>query len=173
MDLPVLGDWSWFDGVNRNEVEIICAVGTPGIQRTLCEKAIKLGLRFGRAVSPAAVVSPYARLEEGVMVFPFVAVNPGASIGKHVILNIGASVSHDTRVGRHSNINPGARLAGNVTVGEECYIGMGANVIQGVVIGESCVIGAGAAVTEDLPSRITAVGVPARPVKTSQGERRS
>jgi acetyltransferase-like isoleucine patch superfamily enzyme len=44
-------------------------------------------------------------------------------------------------------------------------VGTGAAVIQGVEIGSWSVIGAGAVVTTDIPANVTAVGVPAAPVR--------
>lgn len=165
-DLPVLGDWSWFEGVDRAEVAIICGVGSPQVCMHLAERANLLGLAKVNAVSPVAYVSPYAKLSEGIVVFPNVVVSTDSIIASHCILNVGATISHDTKVGRFSNINPGVHLAGNVTIGEGCYIGMGANVIQGTSIGEWTTVGAGAVVIKDLPPRVTAVGVPAEVLKT-------
>ena len=161
----VLGDLRWFQGVDRSEIEVICAVGTPQVCRKLAQRAWALGLRFASAISPQACVSPHARIGQGVMIFPNVIVNTGAVIGDHVILNVSATVSHDTVVGDFCNINPGAHLAGNVTVGEGCYIGMGANVIQGVTIGHWSIVGAGAVVVRDVPANATAIGIPAKVIK--------
>ena len=160
--LPVLGGWSWFDGMDRAGVTVVCAVGSPEICRRLVRRAKELGLSFASAVSPLAHISASAHLGEGVTVFPNVVINTRAFIDSYSILNVAVTVSHDTRVGPYSNINPGAHLAGNVTIGEGCYIGMGANVIQGCSIGEWSVVGAGAVVVRDLPANVTAVGVPAR-----------
>jgi sugar O-acyltransferase (sialic acid O-acetyltransferase NeuD family) len=162
---PVLGDLRWFEGVDRGDIEVICAVGTPQVCRKLARQAQALGLRFASAISPQACISPHARIGQGVMIFPNVIVNTGAMIGDHVILNVAATISHDTVVGDFCNINPGVHLAGNVTVGEGCYIGMGANVIQGINIGPWSIIGTGAAVIRDIPPHVTAVGVPARVIK--------
>jgi len=175
---PVLGDFRWFQGVDRGDIKVICAVGTPQVCHKLAQKARALGLRFASAISPQACISPHARIGSGVMIFPNVIVNTGAVIGDHVILNVAVTVSHDTVVGDFCNINPGVHLAGNVTVGEGCYIGMGTNVIQGTTIGPWSIIGAGAAVIRDIPPRVTAVGIPARIIKVhkrkgEQGERES
>ena len=169
---PVLGDFRWFEGINHNEVEVICAVGTPETCYRLVQRALTLGLRFANAISPRAHISAYARIGQGVIIFPNVIVNTGAVIGNHVTLNVAVTVSHDTVVGDFCNINPGVHLAGNVTVGEGCYIGMGANVIQGITIGPWSIIGAGAVVIHDIPPHVTAVGVPARVIKVHD-ERRS
>jgi sugar O-acyltransferase (sialic acid O-acetyltransferase NeuD family) len=160
--LPVLGGWEWFEGVNRAEIAVICAVGRPEICKQLAEQARHLALELANAISPLAVTSPTAQLGKGLTVFPNVIINTGTKIADCSILNVSVTVSHDTIVGQFSNINPAASLAGNVSVGEGCYIGMGAKVIQGISIGDWAVIGAGAVVIRDVPERVTAVGVPAR-----------
>jgi sugar O-acyltransferase (sialic acid O-acetyltransferase NeuD family) len=164
--LKVLGDWSWFDGVNRREVAVICAIGNPQICRRLVDRARQLGLSFANAISPLAQISSFARIGQGI--FPHVVVNTGAFVDSHTILNLGVTVSHDTQIGRCCNINPGVHLAGNVNLGEGCYIGMGTNVIQGLTIGEWSVVGAGAVVTRHLPANVTAVGVPAKIIKARE-----
>jgi sugar O-acyltransferase (sialic acid O-acetyltransferase NeuD family) len=160
-DLPVLGDWTWFEGMDRGEVAVICAVGSPRVCMRLAQRAKSLGLAFVNAISPLAYVSPYAKVGEGIVMFPNTVANTGSFLGDHCILNVGATISHDTKIGPYSNINPGAHLAGNVSVGQGCYIGMGANVIQDKSIGDWTIVGAGAVVTKDIPANVTAVGVPA------------
>jgi sugar O-acyltransferase (sialic acid O-acetyltransferase NeuD family) len=167
-DLPVLGDWTWFDGLNRSEIAVICAVGVPSVCRRLTEKATSLGLAFANAISPLASLSNYAKIGEGVVMFPNTIASTDSVLGDYCILNVAATVSHDTKIGRFANINPGVHLAGNVTIGEGCNIGMGANVIQGISIGEWTTVGAGAVVIRDLPSNVTAVGVPAAVIKTKE-----
>ena len=56
-------------------------------------------------------------------------------------------------------------LSGEVEVGEGVWLGTGAAVIQCLRIGEWTYVGAGAVVVEDLPPRVMAYGVPARPVR--------
>lgn len=167
-DLPILGDWTWFDGIGRSEVAVICGLGSPQITRRLAQQAASIDLAFVSAISPLAHVSPFAKLGKGIVMFPHAIANTGSFLGDHCVLNVGATISHDTRVGRYVNINPGAHLAGNVSIGEGCYIGMGAKVIQGKSIGEWTVVGAGAVVTADLPANVTAVGVPAKVIKTRE-----
>jgi sugar O-acyltransferase (sialic acid O-acetyltransferase NeuD family) len=166
--LPVLGDLSWFERANRDDIAVVCAVGAPHISRRLVERARRIGLSFASAISPLANISSFAQLGEGVTIFPNVAINSGGFVDNHSILNVGVVVSHDAKIGPYSNINPGAQIAGNVTIGEGCYIGMGANVIQGRSIGAWSVVGAGAAVIRDLPANVTAVGVPAKTIETRE-----
>ena len=163
--LPILGDWDWFEGVDRAEIAVICAIGSPKICKLLVERARRLELDLANAISPQAVISPAARLGMGLTIFPNVVINTDVAISDCCILNVSVTVSHDTVVGQYSNLNPAANLAGNVSIGEGCYIGMGAKVIQGIKVGDWAVIGAGSVVIRDVPREVTAVGVPAREIK--------
>ena len=165
-DLPVLGDWTWFESLNPNEIKVICGSGFSDTRKRMVERAVELGLQFISAISPLAYVSPRAQLATGVVIYPYAVVRRGAMLGNHTVVNAGAIISHDVKIGSHVTINPGVNIAGNVTVGEGCYLGIGCNLIQGVEIGDWTTIGAGAAVIGDLPPRVTAVGVPANIIKS-------
>ena len=166
--LPVLGDWSWFGGADLDGLAVVCAVGLPQARKRLVERAAAKGLPFARAVSPLAYLSREAKVGQGAMIFPHTFASAGSSVGDHAVVNVGASVSHDARVGRYCTLGPGARLAGNVSVGEGCYLGINSSVIERVSIGEWATVGGGACVTRDLPDNVTAVGLPARVVKTKE-----
>ena len=166
--LPVLGPWSWFDEVDRSEISVICASGFSTTRKQMVEKARRAGLSFANAIFPSAYVSPAARIGEGVVICQSGVACRGTTIGDHVIINLGAIVSHDTQLGEYSTLNPGVNLAGNVVIGEGCYLGIGCSVIQGINIGAWTTVGAGAAVISDLPSHVTAVGVPAKIIKRHQ-----
>jgi sugar O-acyltransferase (sialic acid O-acetyltransferase NeuD family) len=167
-DLPILGSWTWFEGVDRSEISVICASGFSDTRKKLVEKATALGLRFSNAISSVSYVSPHATIGEGVVIYQNGIACRGSKIGDHAILNLGAIVSHDSKLAPLVTLNPGVNLAGNVAIGEGCYLGIGSSVIQGVSIGAWTTVGAGAAVISDLPSNVTAVGVPARIIKTKE-----
>jgi maltose O-acetyltransferase len=60
----------------------------------------------------------------------------------------------------------GIEGAGAITIGDNVWLGGGAIVLANVTIGDDTVVGAGAVVTRDLPSRVVAVGNPARVIRT-------
>ncbi|MGZ9197173.1 MAG: DapH/DapD/GlmU-related protein, partial [Candidatus Deferrimicrobiaceae bacterium] len=78
------------------------------------------------------------------------------------------SVDHDCAIGDFVHICPGAHLGGAVVVEEGTFLGVGSSVVPGIRIGRWSVIGAGAVVTKDIPDNCTAVGVPARVIKTRE-----
>ncbi len=166
--LPVLGDWSWFQTADRNEIVVVCAVGVPQTRKRLVEHAKSIGLSFVNVISPLAHLSPSAKIGEGLMMFPHSVAGTDSFIADHAIVNAGATISHDTRVGRYATINPGVHLAGNVLIGDGCYLGIGSSVIHGVSIGAWTTVGAGAVVIKDLPDNATAVGVPATVIKAKE-----
>lgn len=138
------------------------AIGNPSIRLHWLKKLQLIGYRLPVLIHPTASISPSAKLGPGSVVFAQAAVQADACIGCGVILNTGSSVDHDVQLSDGVHICPGARLAGHVSVGLFSWIGIGASVIQGVRIGSGVTIGAGSVVHRDLPSNITAVGVPAR-----------
>ena len=166
--LPILGGWSWFHSADMAEVAVICAVGSPEARRNLALRATESGLSFCNAVSPLAYVSPNARIGQGVMVFPNAVISTDCALGDHTIINVASTVSHDTELGSFSTLNPGVHVAGNVSIGEGCYLGVGASVIHGISVGAWSMVGGGAIVTGDLPANVTAVGVPAKVIKSNK-----
>lgn len=64
--------------------------------------------------------------------------------------------------GHHS---AGAGISKDVTIADGVWVGVGSTVLPGVTIGAKSVIAAGAVVTEDIPPRVLAGGVPARVIR--------
>ena len=115
---------------------------------------------------PSVHVGFDVRLGAGTLLAPGVVITTRVHIGAHCILNVQASISHDCIIRDFANINPGAVICGNVSIGQGAYIGAGATIINKISIGDWAVIGAGAVVIRDVPAGATAVGVPARVIKT-------
>lgn len=57
-------------------------------------------------------------------------------------------------------------IAKPITVGNDCWIGAGSIIMPGVTIGDGTTVGAGSVVTKSLPSRVVAVGNPARVIRS-------
>lgn len=145
------------------------ALGANRLRRRLAGDLQTLGFELINAISPAAMVSPSARLGLGVAIMPGAVVNAQAQIGDCAIINSGAVVEHDCRVGAGAHIGPGAVLAGSCQVGEETLVGAGACVIPDRKIGSGAVVGAGASVTRDIPDGLRVGGTPARALSAPDG----
>lgn len=162
--IDVLGGFEWFAG--RRDVAVAIAVGDPAVRQRLAASAAGLGLSFASLVHPAAVVSRHAAVGAGVIAAAGAIVTSSAAIGDHVILNLGCTVAHDAALGDFATLAPGVHVNGHARLGEGCDVGAGAVVLPKVEIGAWSVVGAGAVVTKNLPARVTAVGVPARVIRS-------
>lgn len=159
---PVLGDTvaileklADFDGV-------LVAIGNNRIRYAKLLELRAMGGRLVTLIHPAAIVSRYAEIAEGTVVFAGAVINAGAIIKPGAILNTGCSVDHDCVLGNAVHISPGARLAGGVHVGDESWVGIGSSVRQLTNIGQRVVVGAGSAVVSDIPNDMVVAGVPAK-----------
>lgn len=163
LGVPVIGDdLALADLRGQGFSKLFVAIGDNRLCEKLGRKARELGFTLVSAIHPSAVISPTARLGEGVAVMAGVAINADSRIGDLAIINTGAIVDHDCDLGAACHLGPAAALAGGVTIGERAFLGVGARVIPGVTIGADTVIGAGGVVVRDLPESVVAVGVPAR-----------
>jgi sugar O-acyltransferase (sialic acid O-acetyltransferase NeuD family) len=169
-EVPVLGDFSWLERNSRKNFQVLCAVGNPQVRKHLVQKVAKLGLSFSTVIHPTAQVSEWVEIGPGSLICAGTILTTHVKIGAHSIVNIACTVSHDTVIGAYCNINPGCHIAGAVQVGDGVDLGIGASVIQNKNIGEWSVIGAGAVVTTDIPSNVTAVGVPCRVIRMHEPE---
>jgi sugar O-acyltransferase (sialic acid O-acetyltransferase NeuD family) len=162
---PVLGGFGWFQTRNKEELRVICGIGSPESRRRMAEKANHLGLRFCSIVHPTAVIAPFGQLGEGVVITAGSILANRVVLKNHVYVNLGSTIGHDTVIEEYGNISPGVNISGNVHMKPGCDIGTGAAVLQGITFGEGAVVGAGAAVIRDVPPNSVSVGVPARVVK--------
>jgi sugar O-acyltransferase (sialic acid O-acetyltransferase NeuD family) len=147
--------------------KMVISIGANATRKKVAER---LGgtIGFGKAVHAATCISNRAKVNEGTVIMAGATVNADTTIGRHCIINTNASIDHDCVIGDFAHISPNATLSGDVQVGEGTHIGAGASVIQGIRIGNWCTIGAGTVVIRDIPDHSTAVGNPARIIKTTK-----
>lgn len=144
-----------FDGV-------LVAIGNNAIRNSKLSTLLDVGARVPVLLHPCSVVSRYALLGAGSVVFAGAVVNVDCRIGTGAIINTGATVDHDCVLGNAVHVSPGANLAGGVSVGNHSWVGIGSSVRQLVRIGADVMIGAGAAVVSDIADACVVIGVPAR-----------
>ena len=161
---PLLGNGSWL--LTHPDVHLVIAVGGCTDRHTIAQGLLSRvpNLQFATLIHPRSWIAERVALGHGSVVFAGALINVDVSIGAHACLNLGCTVSHDCVLGDYTNLGPGAHLAGGIALGDGVDIGTGASLRPRVRVGAGATIGAGAVVVCDLPTRCTAMGVPARPV---------
>ncbi|MGE4426853.1 MAG: NeuD/PglB/VioB family sugar acetyltransferase [Solirubrobacteraceae bacterium] len=166
-DLPVLGGAGW--AAEHPDTTVVVAIGGPAGRRAVVGELADLGVtgpeRFPVVVHPTAWIGNHVRVGEGSVVLAGAAVSTDIDLGPFAALNKNCIVGHDAVLEPFVTIAPGASVSGHVRLGEGVNLGANSVVVQGRSVGAGTVVGAGAVVAEDLPARVTAVGVPARVIR--------
>lgn len=162
---PVLGSFDWFPKIDLKEIRVVCAIGDNISKKKVVEKAKGLGLRFANVVHPSVIMTEFVTLGEGVIICAGCILTNQITIGNHVIINLDVTIGHDSIIEDFCTLSPGVHISGRNKIGEGANVGTGAVTIQGITIGRWSIIGAGAVVAQDIPDKVVAVGVPAKPIK--------
>lgn len=146
------------------DIPALVAVDKPDARKKLVDLYRQAGFSFVNLVSPKALVSPSAKLGEGVIIQSFCNVSTNVVLEDFVRVNTCANILHDCIVESYCTVAPNAALMGRAYVGEGSYIGANATIIESNRIGKGVTVGAGAVVTKDVLDGLTVVGVPASPL---------
>jgi len=156
--LAFLSDDSAIFDYSPKDVYLVNGIGSlPGskIRADLFRLYKEANYNFMSVISPHSIISPSAKIEEGVHIFANTVINAGVTIGANTIINTGCIVEHECNIGDNNHIAPGVSISGAVITNEYVHIGVGANIIQGVEVGENSTIGAGATLTKSLEKNKT------------------
>jgi len=164
--LPVFGPANQLPRLAKKVKAAIIAIGDNRTRRSYAQMLAEQGFDLINAIHPATSVSMSARIGRNVVIAAGAIVCAEARIADSVIINTGSVVDHECEIGCAAHICPTVALAGRVRVGEGAFVGIGVKVIPCIAIGEHAIVGAGAVVIHDIPPHATAVGVPARCIKS-------
>jgi sugar O-acyltransferase (sialic acid O-acetyltransferase NeuD family) len=169
---PVL-TWEHLLDERRHWNEVVIALGIgDNTDRERCFSLVtSSGWEVVTVAHETSVIAPSARVGVGTVLMAGTVVNPDAVIDRGTILNTGSIVEHDNRIGRFVHLSPNVALGGHVTIGDRTHVGLGAVVLPGVEVGSDVRVGAGAVVTRQVGDGLTVVGVPARELPQSRGNR--
>ena len=119
-------------------------------------------------ISIRRLISHTLRKSYGVYLSPECSYGQNLTLKHPVGIVIGSGVRIGNNVTLFQNVTLGARRMGDgggdqyPFIGDNTVIFAGAVVLGGISIGNNCIIGANAVVLSDIPDGATAVGVPAK-----------
>lgn len=128
----------------------------------ICKEA---GVRLATVIHPSAIVSRFAKIQDGNFIGRLAIINVDVEIGENNIINTHAIVEHGCRIGKNCNISTNTTLNGDEVIGNGCFIGSNAVLKGQISIGEHSVIGCGAVCIKDVDPYTVVAGCPAKKIK--------
>jgi sugar O-acyltransferase (sialic acid O-acetyltransferase NeuD family) len=157
---PDLGGMEWLE--QHPGTAVVLSTGNPVTRWKIVKRLAAIGhTEFATLVHPRAWVGNRVCLGRGTIIHAAASVTTDVTIGDHVILNKNCTVGHDVVIGDFVFVAPNV-LIGCSEIGEGTFFGASSSAVNYLPVGSWSIVGAGTVVLKELPSNVTAVGVPAR-----------
>ena len=153
-----------------NDTYIVIAIANYKVKKNIVNK-INNKFKFATIVHPKVWIHDYMTVGEGTIIYEGAILTANIEIGNHVIISPKCGVGHDSIIKDYVSLLWNVNVSGNDLIEEGVMMGSGSTVIQGEKIGKGSIIGAGAVVVNDIESFSTAVGVPAKVIKSDKSKR--
>lgn len=141
---------------------VVVGIGDNSTRLDWHRRLIGLWARVVSLIHPSAVVSSFATLGVGTVIFAGAIANIGSRLGQAVIVNMATTVDLDGNLDDVVHVSPGAHLAGRVRVVEASWVVIGAAVREAVSIGSRVRVGTAAVDVKRIDDGFTAIGNPVR-----------
>lgn len=152
---------------NKDDIEVIIAVGDPYDRAMLYEKIKKAKFNVATLIHPTVHIPDSAEISEGVIIGQYALISVNVRIGANSLIQNTCSIGHDSEIGSNCVLSAFSSIAGKCTVGSNTYISMNVPVKECISIGSGSIIGMGSVVLRDIPDNVVALGNPARPMKNN------
>lgn len=151
----------------HTDIWVVMAVGNASIRARGINRLAHLEhVHYATLIDPTVQMSGRVTVGEGTIICAGTLITVDVSIGRHNIINLDCTIGHDAVLEDFVTLYPSVNISGVVRIGTETELGTGSRVIQGIHIGDSTIVGAGATVIRDVESNVTAVGMPAKAIKS-------
>ena len=171
----VINGYSVIGGIDSleflsNDTYIVIAIANYKVKKNIVNK-MNNKFKFATIVHPKVWIHDYMTVGEGTIIYEGAILTANIEIGNHVIISPKCGVGHDSIIKDYVSLLWNVNVSGNDLIEEGVMMGSGSTVIQGKKIGKGSIIGAGAVVVNDIESFSTAVGVPAKVIKSDKSKR--
>ena len=143
---------------------LLCCSRNEG-KEELNDSLLKYDPEYTNAIHPKAVIARTAVLGQGIIVNACAVIQPYARIGNHVMVHAGAIIEHDCIIHDFVNLAPKVTLAGHVKIGKGTTVYTGAVISPTVKTGDYCTVGAGSVVLRSVEDGKKVARVPASEIK--------
>lgn len=156
---------------NKDDSEIIVAVGEPLFRKQLFEKVKRDGFSITTLVDPSALISENVHVGKGTIILPFVCVSGNAEIGENVVVMPQTVFGHDTVICDGAIIGAQSFIGGHTVIGKSAYVASGSVISDRIIVGSDSVISLGSVVYKDVSDEAIVMGNPARMIRKNEEKR--
>lgn len=162
--VPIFGE-RIEDVPNYKEYSYFVSIGDVCYRKLWFDRLIEKNLKVINIIDPSAIISSSAKIGIGNFVGKMAVINADAEIGNNNVINTKALIEHECKVGSHNHLSTNSVINGNVIVEDGVFIGSSSVCNGQLKIEHDSIIGSGSVVIENVPAKVTVVGVPARVIK--------
>lgn len=166
---PLIEDSFWYANAAKYPVDGFIIALDQNEERTIhINEALARDVNLVNAIHPSVKILGDVSIGQNCILHAGAIVGYKVILGNGVILNTGSQLDHHVVVEDGVTIDPGCVVAGNVLIKKFATLHTSTTVINKIVIGAKSVTGAGSVVIRDVQENSTVVGVPAKPLGSSQ-----
>lgn len=114
--------------------DIVIAIGNNKLRKQMIDKAEMIGYNLVSLLSKNSIVSNYASIGKGTVVFPNAVIEANAVIGKSCVITANTTVNHDTIIEDYCLINSSTIIRPDTLIGSYSRIGSNCTVTFGTKI---------------------------------------
>ena len=156
------------DSLNTYEsIYAICSISDSKIKKRIVNN-LSSKIEFANLIHPSSIIGKDCIMGKGIIIQAHCIITTNVNLGNHIQINPQCGIGHDSIIKDFCSLYWNVNVSGNVVIGEGCILGTKTTIIQGLTIGSWSVIGSASNVIRDIPSGSTAVGNPARVIKSLQ-----
>jgi sugar O-acyltransferase, sialic acid O-acetyltransferase NeuD family len=156
---------------DKNDVEVVIAVGEPSLRSFMYHKVKEEGIRLATLIHPGVYIDETTTVGEGTVIAEGVTITANIEIGANTYVQPHAVIGHDIKIGQHTVIGSNCQIGGGDKIGDRVFMGFLSGVTDHISIGSDVIISAGAIVFRELPEGVIAVGNPARIMKRNENKK--
>ena len=119
----VIGKTKELEKYDKEEYGVFVAIGNNNVRKVLYEEVQLKGFVIETLISPKCVISEYASIGNGTVIYTGVVVVANTVIKKGCIITSNVSVNHDSNVDGYCVIYSNTVIRPNVQIGEGTRIG--------------------------------------------------